>query len=147
MIRKILISSDGSASADQSVENAIELAKATGASVLGFAVTKPYPMAMYGDLMLRGIETVQHYDEEARQLSKRLLTRIEQAAETAGVRYAGYSVSSKSPAAAIIATAEKEGCDLICMALHDRYNVLGSHLDPEMTKVLTHARVPILVCH
>ena len=147
MIRKILIPSDGSAVSERAINSAIELAKATGASLLGFMVTEPYPLKLYGDLMLRGIGAVQHYDDEERQLSQRVLAPLERAAHSAGVRYSGYSVSSRSPADAIVATAEHEGCDLICMGLRDHHKLLGDHLDPETTKVLTHAKVPVLVCH
>ena len=147
MIRKILIPSDGPDFSERAVESAMELAKATGASVVGCVVTEPYPLRMYGDLMLRGIDTVREYNSEERLQSQRRLAKVERAAAAAGVGYAGYAVSSHSPADAIIATAEDEGCDLICIALRDRHNFFGSYLDHELTKVLTHTKVPVLVCH
>lgn len=147
MIRKILISSDGTALSQPAVKSGIELAKATGASVLGLLVTEPYPLRFYGDLMLSGIEPMQHYQDQERQLAQRALAPIAQAAESAGVRYSGSSVSSGSPADAIIATAEQQGCDLICIATENHHDFLGVHLDRETTRVLTHARVPVLVCH
>lgn len=147
MIRKILISSDGSALSERAVKSGIELAKATGASVVGLLVTEPYPLRMYGDLMLSGLEPMQHYYDEERQLAQRALAPIEQAAQTAGVRYSGSSVSSRSPGEAIIATAEQQGCDLICIAAENHRDLLGVHLGKETTRVLTHARVPVLLCH
>lgn len=146
MIRKILISSDGSTLSEHAVKSGIELAKATGASVVGLLVTEPYPLRMYGDLMLSGIEPMQHYHDEERRLAQRALAPIERAAQTAGVRYSGSSVSSRSPAEAIIATAEEQGCDLICIAAENRHDLLGVHLGKEAARVLTHARVPVLLC-
>jgi nucleotide-binding universal stress UspA family protein len=146
MIRKILIASEGAALSENAVRSAIELARATGASVLGLMVTEPFPLKMYGDLMLRGVEPVQQYQDHERELAQRLLAPMERAAASAGVSYIGSSVSSRSAADAIVATAEHEGCDLICIAPHNHRDRLGVHLGKEAAKVLTHARVPVLVC-
>jgi nucleotide-binding universal stress UspA family protein len=147
MIRKILIPIDAAASTDHAVTSGIELAKATGASVLGLAVTEPYPLRMYGELMLSGIEPLQHYRDQGRELAERALAPMERAAKAAGVGYRGSSVSSRSPADAIVAAAEREGCDLICMACEDHRDLLGVHLGRDTTWVLTHTQVPVLICH
>jgi len=147
MIRKILIPSDGSRVSEHAVKSGIELAKATGASVVGLLVTEPYPLKMYGDLMLSGIGSLQHYHDQERQLARHVLAPLEHAAETAGVSYSSSSVAARSSAEAIIATAEQQGCDLICMATENHHDLLGVHLGKEATKVLTHARVPVLICH
>lgn len=147
MIRKILISSDGSALAERAVLKAIELAKVTGASVVGLMVTEPYPLSMYGEPTLPGAETAAHYDDEEQQLSQQILEPIKQAAQAAGVQYAGCSVSSRSPGDAIVATAEHEGCDLICMAMHHYLSLLGANLDRITTRVLARSKVPVLLCH
>jgi nucleotide-binding universal stress UspA family protein len=147
MIRKILISSDGSALAHHAVTSGIDLAKATGASVVGLAVTEPYPLNMYGKLMLSGIDALQQYRDQEREIAKRALAPMEQAAKAAGVNYSSSSIESRSPADAIIAAAEQEGCDLICIASEDRRGLIGVHLSSETTWILTHARVPVLICH
>lgn len=147
MIRKILVSSDGSALADRAVNKAIELAKATGASVVGLMVTAPCPFTPYGDPMLLGIESVPHYDDEEQQLTQQILEPIKQAAQAAGVQYAGCSVSSRSPGDAIVSTAEHEGCDLICMVMHPCLSLLGANLDKITARVLARSRVPVLLCH
>ena len=147
MIRKILVASDGALLSEHVMENAIELAKATGASIVGLIVTEPYPLTMYADLMLLGIETVRDYQDQERELANRVLAPIERAAESAAVTYSSASVCSGSPADAIVATAEQQGCDLICIALGDYHGLLGAHLGKETSKVLTRARIPVLVCH
>ena len=115
--------------------------------MVGLMVAEPFPLALYGDLMLLGTEPVRRYHDQERQLAQRVLAPVEQAAEAAGLSYSGSFVSSRSPADAIVAAAEKQGCDLICIASGDYHGFLGVHLGKETTKVLTHARVPVLVCH
>ena len=147
MIQKILIPSDGSALANHAVTSGIDLAKATGASVVGLAVTEPYPLDMYGELMLSGINPLQQFHAEERKLAERALAPMEQAAKAAGVKYRSSSVESRSRADAIVATAEREGCDLICMASEDRRGLLRAHLSSETAWILTHTTVPVLICH
>jgi len=147
MIRKILIPSDGSALADHAVKSGIELAKATRASVVGLAVTEPYPLNMYGELMLSGVDSLHHFQDEGQEFAERALASMERAANAAGISYRGATIFSRSPADAIVTAAEVEGCDLICMATEDRRDLLGPHLSRETTWILTHTRVPVLICH
>ena len=46
----------------------------------------------------------------------------------------------------MLATAGTKGCDLICMASHGRKGVSALVLGSETNKVLTHSRIPVLVC-
>ena len=50
------------------------------------------------------------------------------------------------PYQAIIDTATKKGCDLILMASHGRKGVAALVLGSEAIKVLTHSKIPVLVC-
>ena len=43
-------------------------------------------------------------------------------------------------------TAAQRKCDLIVMASHGRRGLAGVLLGSETQKVLTHAKVPVLVC-
>ncbi len=115
--------------------------------MVALMVTEPYPRKMYGELMLSGIEPLRHYHDQERQLAERVLAPIEHAADAAGVGYSSCCVSGRSLADAIIATAEHEGCDLICMASENQRDLLGVHLARDATRVLTHARIPVLICH
>jgi Universal stress protein family len=47
----------------------------------------------------------------------------------------------------IIVTAEQRGCDLIVMASHGRSGIAAVVLGSVTTKVLTHTKIPVLVCH
>ena len=50
------------------------------------------------------------------------------------------------PYEAIIAAAGGRGCDLIFMASHGRRGMSALVLGSETTKVLTHSKIPTLVC-
>jgi nucleotide-binding universal stress UspA family protein len=47
---------------------------------------------------------------------------------------------------AIIDTATEKGCDLIFMASHGRRGIAAFVLGSETYKVLTHSKIPALVC-
>ena len=76
----------------------------------------------------------------------RHLAVIAGAAKKAKVPYAGVSMTSDFPADVILAVAKKEGCDLIVMASHGRRGLKGVLLGSETQKVLTHSKIPVLVC-
>jgi nucleotide-binding universal stress UspA family protein len=52
---------------------------------------------------------------------------------------------SDDPYEAIIAAAERGGCDLIVMASHGRRGLKGFLLGSETQKVLVHSTIPVLV--
>ncbi len=64
----------------------------------------------------------------------------------AGVSCEGLHVTQEQPYQAIVETAQKRGCDLICMASHGRKGVSALVLGSETNKVLTHSKIPVLVC-
>jgi len=147
MIKRILVYSDGSPMAEHAAKQGVELAKATGASVIGLALAAPYPLRLYGELMVSGVQTLQHYRQQAGASAQAVLAPLEQAAKAAGIGYTASAVTGSSLAEAIVATAEAQGCDLICMGAQDHRDLLGVHLGKEMERVLTKARMPVLVCH
>jgi nucleotide-binding universal stress UspA family protein len=56
-------------------------------------------------------------------------------------------VEEDHPYEAIIATAKQRGCDLIVMGSHGRSGIAAIVLGSVTTKVLTHTKIPVLVCH
>ena len=88
-------------------------------------------------------------DEQARSLERRArlhLAVVETAAAKAGVACRTVYVANTYPAEAIMATAKKAGCDVICMASHGRRGLAGVLLGSETQKVLTYSKLPVLVC-
>src|SRR2546427_618255 len=67
-------------------------------------------------------------------------------ARSSGVPCESAHVVNDHPYEGIIDTARTKGCDLIFMASHGRKGVAALVLGSETTKVLTHSKIPTLVC-
>jgi len=68
-----------------------------------------------------------------------------QTAKTAGVACELVHVPDQHPAEGIIATAEKNGCDLIVMASHGRRALGRLLLGSQVNEVLAHSKIPVLI--
>ncbi|MDZ4127180.1 MAG: universal stress protein, partial [Hydrogenophaga sp.] len=62
-----------------------------------------------------------------------------------GVPFAGDTIERNVVYEGIIETAEAEGCDLIVMGSHGRQGVKALILGSVAQKVLTHAKMPVLI--
>ena len=71
---------------------------------------------------------------------------IKTAASAAGVPCEVADVAAEHPYEAIIDTAKTAGCDAIVMASHGRRGASALVLGSETVKVLTHSKIPVLVC-
>ena len=56
-------------------------------------------------------------------------------------------IEEDHPYEAIIETAKQRACDLIVMGSHGRSGIAAIVLGGVTTKVLTHTKIPVLVCH
>ena len=90
--------------------------------------------------------TPRAYAKECEARAEKYLGTIQILAKATGVAYEGLHVVHDAPYEAIIETAKKRGCDLIFMASHGRKGVSALVLGSETLKVLTHSRIPTLVC-
>jgi nucleotide-binding universal stress UspA family protein len=85
-------------------------------------------------------------EQNAKDCAARSLAVATKAAAAAGVRCETIHLEHDQPWEAIIQTAEQKGCDLIVMASHGRAGVSAVGLGSETNKVLTHSKIPVLVC-
>jgi nucleotide-binding universal stress UspA family protein len=76
----------------------------------------------------------------------KILRAVADAASAAGVACDTVNVEHEHPYRAIIDTANSKRCDLIVMASHGRHGIGAIVLGSETVKVLTHAKIPVLVC-
>ncbi len=148
MYRHILISTDGSELSQRAVQHGLELAKALGAKVT--AVTVESSFDVYGlpssrDYQMAGAFT--EYTERAKAHAGKILSTVAQAARAAGVECETAQLLQDHPHQAIIQAAEQRGCDLIVMASHGRSGIAAVVLGSVTNKVLTHTKIPVLVCH
>ena len=126
MYRHILIPTDGSALAEHGVAHGLALAKSVGARVSSINVVEPL-FAVTGDFAS-------------------VLDRVANAAKEAGVSCETIQVENRQPHQAIIATAEDKGCDLIVMSSHGLSGLSMLLIGSVTNKVLTYAKIPVLIC-
>jgi nucleotide-binding universal stress UspA family protein len=146
MFKHILVPTDGSPLSSETAKRAITFAKETGAKVTFFFAKPDYPVAFYGEGALIDPTTPDKFAEMAEQQAREILSASEAAAKAEGVVSATISSVSDIPYEAIIAAAETAGADLIFMASHGRRGISGLLLGSETQKVLTHSKIPVLVC-
>jgi nucleotide-binding universal stress UspA family protein len=148
MYRNILIATDGSELAQKAVSHGLSLAKSVGAKVTAIIVETPFNVF---DVPESGLDQMSEFYTRHAQLiqehAKKVLGRVATEAQKAGVPCEVVQVENAQPHQAIIITAEDKKCDLIVMASHGRSGVSGVLLGSVTNKVLTHTKLPVLVCH
>ena len=83
----------------------------------------------------------------AKAHAEKILNGVAEEARQAGVICETVQIEEDHPYEAIIETAKQRGCDLIVMASHGRSGIAAIVLGSVTTKVLTHTKIPVLVCH
>jgi nucleotide-binding universal stress UspA family protein len=148
MYRNILIATDGSALAEKAVMHGLSLAKSVGANVIALIVEAPFnvynvPESKIGQMS----EAFAQHAEHIKKHAVKVLDLVAEAAKATGVPCETAQVEHDHPYQAIISTAKDRGCDLIVMASHGRSGISAVLLGSVTNKVLTHTKIPVLVCH
>jgi nucleotide-binding universal stress UspA family protein len=141
MYRHILIPTDGSKTADHGTAHGLALAKSIGAKVSVIFVVEPF-----SEMSGRFLEVVARYAELRKEQAISVLDDAAKAAAEAGVSCETIKVENEQPDQAIIAAAGEKGCDLIVMSTHGRGGLSKFLLGSVTNKVLTQAKIPVLVC-
>jgi len=142
MYKNILIATDGSDLSASAVKEGVYLAKALAAKVTAVIVSEPFHW--FDPNMVEGAEAA--YREGSNQTAARILGAAADAAKAMGVACETVHVEEERPYVAIIDTAKAKNCDLIVMASHGRRGMSAVILGSETVKVLTHSKIPVLVC-
>jgi nucleotide-binding universal stress UspA family protein len=147
MFKQILVSTDGSKLSGKAIRTAVRLAKATNAKVIGAYVIAPYVAPAYGEgMMYMPAVSPKRYKQITEREARKALAVVEIEARTAGIEYGSAMLTADNPWEGIIRAAKAKKCDLIVMSSHGRRGLTGLLLGSETTKVLTHSRIPVLVC-
>lgn len=146
VFKHILVPTDGSKLSQDTVLRAIAFARDTDARIT-FMFAKPdYSAAMNRQRSMTRAVTPQAFatlaDEEAREI----LSFCDAAAASAGIVFESISIACEQPYEAIISCANEAQCDLIFMASHGRRGLSAMLLGSETHRVLTHSKIPVLVC-
>ena len=147
MYQHILVPTDGSKLSRTAIRAAVNLAKAVGARVTGVYVIPPYVPPMYGEgfVYATGLSSARHRNAVKRD-GKKALAVVEIEARIAGIDSAEAMLAAPNPWEGVLRTAKAKKCDLIVMASHGRRGLAGLLLGSETSKVLTHSKIPVLVC-
>lgn len=144
MYKHILVATDDSKLSKSALKTALTLAKALGARITGIYVISSYMPPAFG--AAAPALSSSRFKEALAAGAKLALDRVAKAADEEGVKCDCVTVSNAQPWEGIVATAQKRNCDLIVMASHGRGGLSSLLLGSETSKVLTHAKVPVLVC-
>ncbi|MGB8180767.1 MAG: universal stress protein [Stellaceae bacterium] len=142
MYRNILIATDGSKLAADAARHGIALAKSLGSKVTVVTVTEPF----YWQDAHMPADQQPNYVQAAQREAKSILAALAEAAKSAGVACETVHVEHGPPYSSIIETAQAKKCDLIVMGSHGRGGVAALVLGSHTLKVLTHSKIPVLVC-
>lgn len=147
MFKHILVPTDGSKLSAKAIRTAVRLARDTGAKVTGAYVIAPYVPPTYGEgaIYAQGISAKRYKALSARE-ARKALAAVEIEARTSGVEYGSTMPAAFNPWEGLVQAAKAKKCDLIVMASHGRRGLAGLLLGSETVKVLTHSKIPVLVC-
>jgi nucleotide-binding universal stress UspA family protein len=137
-IQKILVPTDFSAHSDEAFRTALTLARATGAEVVVFHVSRPPAAAVEGGPLLAGSGDGKMAD---------VWNRFHQLPPSdPGVRVEHLTIVAERPGAAhILEVLEKSGCDLIVMGTHGRSWLRHRLFGGVTEEVVRLAHCPVMV--
>lgn len=144
MYKNLLIATDGSELAEKGITAGLGLAKALGAKVTIVTVSDPWTSFVTGEV--GASFPVDEYERACEVNASAILAAAAKRAEAAGVPCEKRYVKDEFPAEGILETAKKEGSDLIVMASHGRSGVQRLLLGSQANKVVTHSKIPVLIC-
>ncbi len=146
MYKHILVPTDGSQLSAKAIRTATRLAKVCRARITGIYVIAPDLPPVYAEGVMYGGLSARSYKEIKEKEAKKALALVDIEAQTSGLQASRMSLTADQPWKAIIGAARSRKCDLIVMASHGRRGLSGLLIGSETAKVLTHSKVPVLVC-
>jgi nucleotide-binding universal stress UspA family protein len=144
MYKHIMIPTDGSELSEMAIRQGVAFAKSLKAKVTGIAVFPTFHTFAVSPMMVT--DTPEQFRRDCEAFAAKYLDVVTQEAKTAGVPCKVIQAVNDDPYRAIIDAAKTEGCDLIFMASHGRRGMSALVLGSETTKVLSHTKIPVLVC-
>lgn len=142
LYRHILAPTDGSRHSAPAIRMAARLAKGLGAKLTTLHVVAPYfpahSAAEYASLA--------GFRRSVARQARRVLAACKAEARAQGVVAVAASVLGGEPWRVILRVARTRKCDLVVMASHGRRGLAALVLGSETTKLLSHSKIPVLVC-
>lgn len=143
MFKTILVPTDGSPLAEKAIQAAIDFARTTGSTIIGFSVAEPYPFSALSEVSI-SIDT-DMYDQKMEAIARSRVDKVADIARAAGVPCRTEIALSFSPYEEIVKAANKFHCDVIFMSSHGRKGLDKLFLGSETQRVLAHTTIPVMV--
>jgi nucleotide-binding universal stress UspA family protein len=140
VLRKILIATDGSKTAEKAADFGVQIAGSSGASVYVVYVIDTTP---YYSIPLDQVWSKEVY-EQLEQMGNEITSNEEKTAKAAGLE-AESIVRKGDPAARIVNFAEELGVDMIVVGSHGIGGFERLVIGSVSEKVVRHAKIPVLV--
>lgn len=143
----ILVATDGSEPSMKGVDKAFALAQVTGARVTAVYVSEPYPtfdLATSLGFFLDEAEVSRYY-ETVDELAGRILSKVEEKAESAGLKIEARHLRKSKPAEGILDVADAQECDLIVIASKGLTGIDRLVMGSVASKVANRSKVSVLV--
>ena len=148
MFKHILFPTDGSTLSGIALTKAVLLAKLAGAKLTALHVNGAYHPAYESEgFLMPEMKTLrERFEAEETARAQKILADVKKLATDLGAACEPVIVGDDSPYRAIIQHAERSGCEVIVMGSHGRRGLEGVLMGSVTHQVLTHTRVPVLVC-
>jgi nucleotide-binding universal stress UspA family protein len=147
MYQHIVVAIDESDIAPKVLDQAFALARLTGAKLKIVTVTEPSVLAAPGAEYVQ-VVTAQMLEEVERVTAEhaaQVLEKAVEAANAADVSVETQHVRRQHPAEGIIQVATEAGADLVIMGSHGRRGLGRLLLGSQVSEVLAHSTLPVLV--
>ena len=146
MFKHILVPTDGSKLSLKALDLAAELATSTGAQVSVLHVAPTFPTMIGGDGYMVSTITPKQWEVSIEKHTVHVRMQAEKRAQAKSIKVQFLSVAVDQPYVGIIDVAKRKKCDVIVMTSHGRKGISALLIGSETTKVLTHCKIPVLVC-
>ncbi|GAB4057034.1 universal stress protein [Uliginosibacterium sediminicola] len=145
MYKHLLVPTDGTELSNHALNQATALARCLGARITVLYVQEECPQPVVADgFTSAGFE--EDFVRNSAEAAQSILSQARAVVEQEGVACFCRTATNASPWQEIVHTAQLEGCDLIFMASHGRTGLSGLIIGSETHKVITHCKIPVLVC-
>ncbi len=145
MYDRILIVVDDASTSEPALQEGLSLARVLSAEVVLLGVM-PMHGAPVSDLPVMGMVGYADFEPQAREDAERRLAAATVAAERAGVRSRTLVGEGLDPVHSISEAAQSLQCSLIVVGSEGRNAVMRLLTGSVIPGLITHARVPVLVC-
>jgi nucleotide-binding universal stress UspA family protein len=145
MYKKILIPTDGSEIANAAARAGVDFARQLGAEIIGLYVAPEYQYPVFIEIIPPDFPPEDEYLASMRKVGEHHLKVVAEAAQAAGVKFAGMTIFSDATAREIVQVAQQQACDLIFIGSHGRSGWGQALLGSTTSKVLSACQIPVLV--